>query len=43
MWDEGGESAVVTIGGGRGCDGGVYEIGMCYGWEADEPVVKRGA
>ena len=34
MWYCGGESAVVAMVGGCGCDGSVYESLVCCEWEA---------
>ena len=34
LWYVGCESLVVIVVGGCGCDGGIYEIAVCCGWEA---------
>ncbi len=34
VWYGGGESVVVAVVGGRGCDGGIDEPVVCCGWEA---------
>ncbi len=33
---------MVAVVGCLGCNGSVYESVVCCGWEADEPVVKKG-
>ncbi len=42
LWYVGGESVVVTVVGGSGCDIGIYEIAVCCGWEAQKPMIQRG-
>ncbi len=34
LWYVGGESGVVTVVGGCGCDSDIYDIVVCCGWEA---------